>query len=106
MPKRIYILAAVSLALLLGFSGCSNFDSTLSPAEDLTVEPVGEVTVLSKSPSCVGVLAAAFALNGLDEEVELVKGIAEATGVPFGQVVTILAHQTGNVTTCLALLGL
>ena len=41
--KKMYILlmSFALISLLVGFSGCSNFDSTLSPAEDLTVEPVG-----------------------------------------------------------------
>ena len=48
MIKNTLVLAAFSLTLLIGLSGCSNFDNTLAPAENSTVELVGEETALSK----------------------------------------------------------
>ena len=102
---HIFLMSFALISLLVGFSGCSNFDSTLSPAEDLTVEPVGEETVLSKSTSCVPVLASFFApIDGLKSELEMIRAIAEGAGVPTGQVISNLAHQSGDVGACLGFL--
>ena len=42
-------LITIGLSLLLIFAACSDSNNILSPAEDLTVEPVGEETVLAKA---------------------------------------------------------
>ena len=66
------------------------------------MEPVGEETVLSKSTRCVPVLASFFApIDGLKSEVTMIRAIAEEAGVPTGQVISNLAHQSGDVGACL-----
>ena len=68
MIKSNHVLATLSLAFLIGLWGCGNFDSTLSPAENSTAEPVGEITALSK-PSSAPAAALELQLMGSDWKV-------------------------------------
>ncbi len=64
----------------------------------------GVASAVDENASCLGVLAEAFSCEGLAEEVEMVKALADTAGLSFGQVVAALARETGDVDFCLSLL--
>jgi hypothetical protein len=58
-----------------------------------------------EEPSCVGVLARVFAADGAAAEVEMLKALADALGLTFGQAVSMVANEHGTLEECLALIG-
>jgi mannose/fructose/N-acetylgalactosamine-specific phosphotransferase system component IID len=59
----------------------------------------------NEQASCTAVLASAFGPgSGIGDEVHEVQAIAEALGVPFGQLAKALAQSHGTLEECLALI--
>ena len=81
----------------------------LALAMALGVQGTVRVAHADSQPKCIGVLASFFAPIdnagvGLKAELENVRAIAAASGVPTGQVLSNLAHKSGDVNACLAFL--
>ncbi len=87
-------LVVLPLAMALGVQGTVNVARADSPP-----------------PNCIRVLASFFGPldsedgKGLKFELEQTRFVAGLFGIPTGEVISKLAHKTGDVNQCLALLG-
>ena len=72
----------------------------------LIVGGSARLVAAEEEPSCLGVLAAAGAEGGLNDEVAFFRALAAELGVPYGQLVNAVAQEHGTLQECLALIGM